>query len=99
MTAGQGADVIFNFVEQLRAHYHAVGLVDADKRANDYAAAIAGMYRLRGESAETTAHFENLLELHRADLPFLEKRARISEALKSRCKGKGVDGPQQLHIH
>jgi hypothetical protein len=98
MTAEQGADVIYNFVEQLRAHYHAVGLVDADNRANDYAAAIAGMSRLRGESAEATAHFASLLELHRADLPFLEKRARISEALKSRPERK-KNGSEQRHVH
>jgi hypothetical protein len=72
---------IETFVAQLRDHYHAVGLADADVQADRYAASIAGMYQLRGESPEATAHFASLLELHRADLPFLEKRARISESI------------------
>jgi len=36
---------IDSFVDELRAHFHAVGLPNADEAAADYRNAIAGMYR------------------------------------------------------
>jgi hypothetical protein len=39
------------------AYYHAIGLPHADKTADDYAAAIEGMYETSASTTATLAHW------------------------------------------
>lgn len=67
------------FVRQLRAHYRACGLADADEQADDYAARIAGMYRATIGYPPSAEHFARVLEVHRReDLSFEEKREQLA---------------------
>ncbi len=75
---------IDSFVVQLRSHYRARGMPDADEAADYYAAAVEGMYRASIGNPPGAEHFERVLALHRrADLAFEEKRVLLSEAFKN----------------
>jgi hypothetical protein len=73
-------------VEELRAHFHSRGLPNADDAADDYARAVHGMYLKSiepGARPEIVEHFDRLRQLHRLDIPFEERRARINELLSA----------------
>ena len=67
------------FVEDLRAHYHAIGLARADEHADNYADAVHGMYVLSTDKPAAIEHFDRLLALHRMQIPFEEKRTQLNK--------------------
>jgi hypothetical protein len=76
---------IDSFVAELRAHYRAVGVADADIAADYYAAALEGMWRATSNNLPDAERFERVLEIHRrTDLTFDEKREQLSAAFTSR---------------
>jgi hypothetical protein len=71
-------------VEELRAHYHACGLLNADDLADNYARAVNGMFLKSiapGALPAIVEHFERLRQIHRLDIPFEERRALVTEHL------------------
>jgi len=59
---------IDEFTEQLRAPDHAIGLPHADKAADDYAAAVEGMYEARASTAATLAHWDLIRRVHQQQM-------------------------------
>lgn len=75
------------FTAELRAHYRAVGLPDADERAAAYAASIEGMHRATVGNPPGAEHFARVLEVHRrTDLSFQEKREQLSALFANTCQ-------------
>jgi DNA-binding GntR family transcriptional regulator len=75
---------ISKHVEELRAHFHSHGLLNADAAADDFARALHSMYLKSiapGALPEIVEHFDRLRQIHRLDIPFEERRVLVKEHL------------------